>query len=110
VSKDLAECPGKEGLMITGQRLLEKQSHRVITATDGRQAFEILERQPVDLVLMDVQMPNLDGLEATAEIRRHAMSGDREQCLAAGMDGYLSKPIQAEHLRRTIAEVTAASL
>ena len=99
------------------QRLLEKQGHSVLTAEDGRQALEILDRETVDLVLMDVQMPGMDGIEATAEIRRrekpgahmpvialtaHAMSGDREHCLAAGMDGYLSKPIQPEELRKAI--------
>jgi len=99
------------------QRLLEKLGHSVVTAQDGRQALEVLERDRVDLVLMDVQMPGMDGLEATAEIRRrekpgarlpvialtaHAMSGDREQCLEAGMDDYLSKPIQPKELRKLI--------
>jgi CheY-like chemotaxis protein len=88
---------------------------------DGRQAVEALERGSFDLVLMDVQMPELDGYAATAEIRKmeresgghvpivamtaHAMKGDREKCLAAGMDDYVSKPIYPEELFRTIERV-----
>src|SRR6202011_264927 len=80
-----------------------------------------LERQPFDLVLMDVQMPEMDGFEATARIRpreqgtgrhipivamtAHAMKGDRERCLEAGMDGYVSKPIQARELLRAIEQL-----
>ena len=95
-------------------RLLEKRGHRVVLAASGRQALEVLETGPFDLVLMDVQMPEMDGLEATAEIRKretstgedqpiialtaHAMKGDQERCLAAGMDGYLSKPIRPQEL------------
>jgi signal transduction histidine kinase/CheY-like chemotaxis protein/HPt (histidine-containing phosphotransfer) domain-containing protein len=94
--------------------LLEKQCHTVVVAGNGRKALEALERQQFDLVLMDVQMPEMDGLEATARIRTtahgtgrhipiiamtaHVMKGDRERCLAAGMDGYISKPIQAREL------------
>ena len=105
-------------------RLLEKQGHTVVVANDGREALSILEQQPVDLVLMDMQMPNLDGFEATAAIRekersngRHlpviavtafAMKGDRERCLAAGMDGYLAKPIQAKELYAVIEEIAAS--
>jgi two-component system sensor histidine kinase/response regulator len=95
-------------------RLLEKWGHRVTVASDGRQAVAALERQQFDLVLMDVQMPEMDGFEATAVIRErekttgshvpiiamtaHTMKGDQERCLAAGMDAYLSKPIQARDL------------
>jgi CheY-like chemotaxis protein len=91
-------------------RLLEKQGHRVTVAATGGEALTALEREAFDLVLMDVQMPELDGLEATARIRAreqgtgrrvpiiamtaHAMKGDRERCLEAGMDAYVSKPIQ----------------
>jgi signal transduction histidine kinase/DNA-binding response OmpR family regulator len=100
-------------------RLLEKQGHMVAVANNGQEALAALERQPFDLVLMDVEMPEMDGLEATAAIRRkeqgtgrhipilamtaHAMKGDQERCLAAGMDGYLSKPIQVKELFATIA-------
>lgn len=95
-------------------RLLEKRGHHVAVAGNGRQALEALEKEPFDLVLMDMQMPEMDGFEATAAIRKmerandhrlpivaltaHAMKGDREKCLAAGMDGYLSKPIRPQEL------------
>jgi two-component system sensor histidine kinase/response regulator len=99
-------------------RLLEKQGHSIVVANNGREAVEFVERQPFDLVLMDVQMPEMDGFEATTVIRerergtgRHvpilamtayAMKGDRERCLQAGMDGYISKPIQPRELREAI--------
>ena len=89
-------------------RVLEKQGHQVVTASNGRAALERLEKATFDLILMDIQMPEMDGFEATAVIRKeeestgkhlpiiamtaHAMEGDRERCLAAGMDGYISKP------------------
>jgi signal transduction histidine kinase/CheY-like chemotaxis protein len=94
--------------------LLEKQGHTVAVAATGLEAISALEKQEFDLVLMDVQMPELDGLEATARIRAregaagkhqtivamtaHAMDGDRERCLSAGMDGYLSKPLHSADL------------
>ncbi len=106
-----------------GRRLLEKIGHFVTVAIDGRQAVRAVEEQEFDVVLMDVQMPELDGLEATAAIRErertsgrhvtiiamtaHAMKGDRERCLAAGMDGYLSKPIRAAELASALAAVEA---
>jgi CheY-like chemotaxis protein len=108
-------------------RLLEKQGHRVVVAGNGREALEALEREGFDLVLMDVQMPELGGLEATPAIRRreaargglgpggrrvpviamtaHAMKGDRERCLAAGMDDYVSKPVRGTELFAAIARV-----
>jgi CheY-like chemotaxis protein len=95
-------------------RLLEKRGHTVVVAATGREAVEAFSRQKFDLVMMDVQMPEMDGFQATAAIRTrengtgvhtpiiamtaHAMTGDRERCLAAGMDGYVSKPIQAQEL------------
>jgi two-component system sensor histidine kinase/response regulator len=95
-------------------RLLEKRGHRVVVAANGREALATLEKEAFDLVFMDVQMPEMDGLEATAAIREkeqlsgehqtvialtaHAMKGDQERCLAAGMDGYLSKPIRPQEL------------
>ncbi len=99
--------------------MLQREGHTVVVAGDGRQALEELARRPFDLVLMDVQMPEMDGFEATAALRAlegpsgrrtpvialtaHAMKGDRERCLAAGMDGYVSKPIQPAELAREIA-------
>ena len=95
-------------------RLLEKRGHHVKVATNGREALAALEKSAFDLVLMDVQMPDMDGLDATAAIRQkeiatakrqpiialtaHAMKGDEERCLAAGMDGYLTKPLRAPEL------------
>ncbi len=95
-------------------RLLQKRGHQVVIAENGREALEAHARETFDAVLMDVQMPEMDGFEATAEIRKHelvsgkhlpiialtahAMTGDRERCLAAGMDGYLTKPISPVEL------------
>jgi CheY-like chemotaxis protein len=105
-------------------RLLEKQGHTVLVAANGRQALALLEQHAVDLVLMDVQMPDMDGLEATAAIRQkeksngdhlpivamtaHAMQGDRERCLGAGMDGYLAKPVQPSELYGVIESLAGA--
>ncbi|MGA2811468.1 MAG: response regulator [Candidatus Acidiferrum sp.] len=95
-------------------RLLEKRGHRVVVAANGREALEALEKESYDLVLMDLQMPEMDGLEAIARIREievrtgrhqpvvaltaHAMKGDMERGLSAGMDGYLTKPIRPQEL------------
>jgi CheY-like chemotaxis protein len=99
-------------------RLLEKLGHRVRHVSDGQQALEAVAATSYDAVLMDMQMPRLDGLEATRRIRAqeaktgghlpiialtaNAMKGDDEQCLAAGMDGYLTKPIDVERLKETL--------
>jgi signal transduction histidine kinase/DNA-binding response OmpR family regulator len=107
---------------ILAMRLLEKRGHSVMVAENGRVAIEALEKQTFDAILMDVQMPVLGGLEAAAEIRAHekttglhipiialtanAMPGDRELCLNAGMDDYLSKPLQAKELFAMIERVT----
>jgi signal transduction histidine kinase/CheY-like chemotaxis protein/ligand-binding sensor domain-containing protein len=110
-------------------RLLEKLGHAVVTASTGREALDRLAAGPPDampdVILMDVQMPEMDGFEATAAIRAgeaatgrrvpivaltaHALQGYREQCLQAGMDDYLTKPIRIDELGRTLARVTAAS-
>ena len=105
-------------------RLLEKQGHTVEVANNGREALAALDRAPFDLVLMDVQMPEMDGFEATVAIREHelgrrahipivamtahAMKGDEERCLQAGMDAYVSKPIDGQRLLRTIDKLIAA--
>jgi two-component system, sensor histidine kinase and response regulator len=101
--------------------LLEKHGHTILVASTGREVLATLAQQPVDLVLMDVQMPEMDGLEATAVIREqerqrgghlpiialtaHAMKGDHERCLATGMDDYISKPIDAQTLSVAISRV-----
>jgi CheY-like chemotaxis protein len=106
-------------------RLLEKRGHQVVVAANGREALELVERQSFDIVLMDLQMPELDGFEATAALRAweadhgrhlpvialtaHAMKGDRERCLAAGMDGYLSKPIRPQELDQLLELYTKRS-
>ncbi|MGC9971737.1 MAG: response regulator [Bryobacteraceae bacterium] len=103
------------------RRTLEKQGHTVVVADNGRRALEVFESGPFDLILMDVQMPEMDGFEAVAAIRErealtargripiiamtaHAMTGDRERCLKVGMDGYVSKPVQAKELLDAIEE------
>ena len=99
-------------------RLLERWGHAAVLAEDGRKAVAAFSAGRFDLVFMDVQMPEMDGLEAARAIRRveescggrtpiiamtaHAIKGDRERCLAAGMDDYLPKPIDSEKLRRMI--------
>ncbi len=104
-------------------RLLEKRGHHVVVAGNGREALEALGKESFDLVLMDVQMPEMDGMEATAAIREkekgsgfhqriialtaHAMKGDRERCLAAGMDGYLTKPIRTPELDEILENCAA---
>ncbi|MBN1554159.1 MAG: response regulator [Phycisphaerae bacterium] len=104
--------------------LLEKNGHTVTVAENGKEVLEKLDARPFDLILMDVQMPEMNGFEATGEIRRreeqtrrhipiiamtaHAMKGDRQVCLDAGMDSYVSKPINPEELFRTIAETVHA--
>jgi signal transduction histidine kinase/CheY-like chemotaxis protein len=95
-------------------RMLEKRGHKVSVAANGREALAALDAEAFDLVLMDVQMPGMDGIEATAAVRQrerstgkhlpivamtaHAMKGDDRRCLDAGMDGYLAKPIRSEEL------------
>jgi signal transduction histidine kinase/DNA-binding response OmpR family regulator len=104
-------------------RVLEKAGHRVTVANNGTEALEAHEKGHFDLILMDVQMPEMDGFEASAAIRdqekqtdrhipivaltAHAMKGDRERCLAAGMDGYVAKPIRAKALLEAINGVLA---
>ncbi|HHN73589.1 MAG TPA: response regulator, partial [Acidobacteria bacterium] len=104
------------------QRMLEKMGYRSTVVSDGRQALEALQQGDYDILLTDVQMPVMDGYELTRAIRRqeqdgrrrlpiiamtaHAMRGDREKCLAAGMDDYVSKPVDREELARVIEKHT----
>jgi two-component system sensor histidine kinase/response regulator len=99
-------------------RLLQKMGHSVMLANHGKEALDLFEKNSFDLVLMDVQMPEMDGFSATIAIReqekitgRHliiiamtarAMKGDRESCLAAGMDDYISKPVHRKELNAVI--------
>jgi CheY-like chemotaxis protein len=102
-------------------RLLESRGHSVVFAKNGREALEALDKQPFDIVLMDVQMPEMDGFEATKLIREREeasgtylpiialtappMQGDEERCLVCGMDGYVTKPINLEELFSVIEKV-----
>jgi CheY-like chemotaxis protein len=102
-------------------RILEKRGHSVVGVNTGKEAVALWKCQPFDVILMDVQMPEMDGFEATSAIREaerlsgghtpiialtaHAMAGDRQRCLTAGMDGYISKPIQVHHMFEVIDSV-----
>ena len=106
---------------LVASHMLRKHGHNVVVAGNGREALQLLEQSPVDVVLMDVQMPEMDGLEVTAAIRaselgtkRHvpivaltalAQPEDRENCFRAGMDGYLTKPISAQPLLHALQQV-----
>ena len=110
---------------ILATRLLEKRGHDVVVAGSGEEALEALEKQAFDLVLMDVQMPTMDGLQATRAIRKaelksgkhipiiamtaHAMVGDMERCLEAGMDDYITKPIRPHQLVELLERYTAGT-
>jgi len=97
-------------------RMLKKIGYRADVAANGLEALQALERQHYDVVLMDVQMPEMDGLEAARIIRdrwpergtkiiaitAYALEGDRERCLGAGMDGYVSKPVQIQELAEAL--------
>ncbi|MFZ3215645.1 MAG: response regulator [Candidatus Acidiferrales bacterium] len=114
---------------VLARKLLQKQGHTVTSAGTGKEALQLWQqnqRCQFDIVLMDVQMPEMDGLEATARIREfekasgaripiiavtaHAMKGDRERCLAAGMDGYITKPINTTDLADAIQAALPAAL
>jgi CheY-like chemotaxis protein len=111
-------------------KMLEKRGYQVVVAPDGKKAVDAFEKEHFDLILMDIQMPEMDGLEATAEIRKkelelatrnpqpairipivamtaHAMKGDREKFLASGMDDYVPKPVKPENLFEVIKKVTS---
>ncbi|MEW6322186.1 MAG: response regulator [Acidobacteriota bacterium] len=105
-------------------RVLQKRGHTAVVVDNGRAAVEAFRREAFDAVLMDIQMPEMGGAEATAEIRRyerpsgrhtpiialtaHAMTGDRERCLANGMDGYVSKPLKPAELYEALERLTLA--
>src|SRR5262245_3001762 len=106
-------------------RLLEKRGHFVVVASNGLEALETISREAFDVVLMDVQMPEMDGFEATRRIREreqttgdhvpiiamtaHAMKGDRERCLEEGMDGYISKPLRPNELFESVESLAAVA-
>jgi CheY-like chemotaxis protein len=107
--------------------LLAREGHRAVVAESGRRALELLDAQgKFDLILMDVQMPDMDGYEATAEIRQrergsgrhipivamtaHAMVGDKERCLLAGMDQYVTKPVRKKDLFEAMEQALATSV
>ncbi|MFZ0911260.1 MAG: response regulator, partial [Candidatus Acidiferrales bacterium] len=108
---------------LLADRLLEKRGHEVTIARNGKEALATIEKQSFDVVLMDVQMPEMDGFEATAAIRRiekgsgnhvpiiamtaHAMVGDKERCIEAGMDNYIAKPIRPEELTEMLERYSA---
>ena len=100
--------------------VLQKQNWQVTAVPNGKAALDLVQRENFDLVLMDVQMPEMDGLEATRQIRikekagqhipiigltAHALRGDRETCLTAGMDAYITKPIDPSALYQTIVSL-----
>jgi CheY-like chemotaxis protein len=107
-------------------RMLEKRGHSVLVASNGAEALRRLEQEPFDLLLTDMQMPEMDGFQTAAAIRARekitggrlpivamtalAMKGDRERCLSAGMDGYVSKPMKAGDLFSTIEKFTPATV
>ena len=104
--------------------LLELRGHKVDVVSSGREAIEALKRQSYDVVFMDIEMPDLDGMAATAAIREmeetsgmhtpiiamtaHALKGFRERCLEAGMDDYISKPIQPQELFQSLQTIAAS--
>ena len=104
-------------------RMLERAGHHVTSVGDGRAALTAIDAAPIDIVFMDLQMPGMNGLDATAAIRArdarrgrrmpivamtaHAMAGHREQCLAAGMDDFISKPIAPSALLAALERATA---
>jgi CheY-like chemotaxis protein len=108
-----------------GRRLIEKLGYQVDVASDGNQAVRMAEARRYDLIFMDCQMPDKDGFEATAEVRlreqgrrrtpivamtAYARNEDRERCLAAGMDGFLSKPVEMDSLRRILEDWVQAGV
>lgn len=129
----MRESPGRRRVLLAedngvnrtpAQRVLEKRGYRVVTPVNGRMAVEAVRDGAFDVVLMDIQMPEMDGFEATAGIREmeassglrtpiiamtaHALKGDREKCLEAGMDGYVAKPIRPDELYAAVESAAGA--
>jgi CheY-like chemotaxis protein/HPt (histidine-containing phosphotransfer) domain-containing protein len=110
---------------LLASRILESLDHHVTVVSNGREALSAAQAGRFDLIVMDVQMPEMDGFEATAAIRKlekatgkhipiiamtaHAMKGDRERCLAASMDGYVSKPIRVADVEEAVTQAMAAN-
>jgi len=111
---------------VVTRRLLEREGHTVVVAENGLRGLEALSREPFDAILMDVQMPGMDGIETTRAIRSrephaggrrtpiiaftaHAMKEDRERCLAAGMDAYLAKPVETSVMLEALENVAGLS-
>lgn len=108
---------------VVAQEMLGELGYRPVLAQDGQEALDILAEQAFDLIFMDVQMPRLDGLEATRRIRQqwpqdgpyiialtaHTLDEDRRRCFEAGMDAFLTKPLRLDTLRRTLAESPCAA-
>ena len=106
-------------------RVLERRGHRITLANNGAEAVTLFARDKFDLILMDIQMPEMNGYEATTAIRdrerttgahipiialtAHAMTGDRDRCLAAGMDDYISKPIHLEELLQKVEQFSPST-
>ncbi len=105
-------------------KLLQSAGHRVTEATNGREVLELCSKEGFDLILMDIEMPETNGFQATQRIRQdsslnsrvpiyaltaHALEGDREKCLTAGMDGYISKPIEVEAVLKIVSQIAARS-
>jgi CheY-like chemotaxis protein len=120
VSLDILLAEDNAVNQLVATRLLQKRNHQVVVAANGLQALEAFNRGSFDLIFMDVQMPEMDGMEATARIRAqerltgghqtivaltaHSMKGDRERCLDSGMDDYLTKPISSQDLDAVLSK------
>ncbi len=104
-------------MQVLGRKVLERQGYRVVMATNGAEAVATVLAEPIDMVLMDLEMPRVDGHQALRLIKAerpelpvvavtaYAMAGDIERCLTEGFDGYVSKPYDIHQLRRLVASL-----